>query len=88
MDWQLTALEQMLGRQLEAFDLPGWLFDLDSALNKSSYVMPPRHEQHRWIEELLFAECRRRSLPMASPPQLGKLTNKMASALAEIMGGK
>jgi hypothetical protein len=88
LDWQITALEQMLGRQLESFDLPGWLCDLDAALDRSGYVMPPRREQHRWLEELLFAECKRRALPMAVPPQLGKLTTRMASALSEIMGAR
>jgi len=87
-DWQLDRLNQMLGRQSESFDVLGFLFDLDAALASSGHIVPPQKQQHEWLEQLVFAEARRRALPIANVPKLGKLSTRMADALTSIMGKK
>lgn len=63
-DWQLNDLEQTLGRHVEAFDLMDFLVGLDGSLTKSGDVLPPKPEQHRWLQRLLFEEIERRGLPV------------------------
>jgi hypothetical protein len=85
-DWQLDSLERMLGKHAHAFDLPEFFFTLDSRLAASGEVLPPI--THRWLEEHVFAEARKRGLPVAGGvPSLGKLTNRLLSVTEKLRRG-
>lgn len=76
--WMVDDLIAALGAHLEAFDLDAWFQSVDE---DESRVFP---ETWPWIKTELLAECRRRGLPIAEAPQAGKLTTRLASAMANI----
>ena len=77
--WQIDQLNRMLGRHADEFDTFGWLFDFDQTLAATGDVVPPQHEQQRFIEDALINEARKRGLPMAQTIRMGKLTARMAA---------
>lgn len=79
LDWQVNALTQMLGKHADAFELLEWFFALDHELALSGEVLPPL--THTWLRERTYAEARRRGLPIATTPQLGKLSSRLLSAV-------
>jgi hypothetical protein len=68
MDWQLHAYEQMLGRHADTFDLLSFFGNLDTELVKNGDILPPQKDQHRWLEQLMFAEAEKRGLPVMGRP--------------------
>jgi len=89
-EWFLDRAEQTLGTKLlNEFDIHEWFFTLDTAAAKSEMVIPQR-DNGAWLTEQLVSEATRRGLPVASinnTPPLGKLTTRMANAVADIRNG-
>lgn len=81
-DWMLDDMMQTLGSHTDAFDIHGWLDDLDrKALNNNGVL--PRTEQWAWIQAELLAEVHRRGLPIATSdaePHVSKQTKRLAAA--------
>lgn len=83
-DWQVRDLERMLGAHADAFDLTGFFFDLDARHRTSGQVIPPR-DGGTWLQGQVLGEARRRGLPIAvTPADAGKLTTRLANAVARI----
>lgn len=82
-EWQLDNCMKMLGPLTDDFDLHSWFGDLDQHAAQTNLVIP-RRDGGEWLEARLLEECRRRGLPIAQPQQAGKLSTRLASAMANI----
>lgn len=85
-EWQLDDCSRTLGEHADAFDLHEWFFALD-ALAVSSGLVIPKRDGGDWLQSQLVAEAQRRGLPLrmaSAAPQAGKLTTRLASAIANI----
>ena len=84
-DWQLDDCVKTLGNCLDQFDLHEWFFALDAAAMQANLVIPKR-DGGVWLQAQLVAEAQRRGLPlqMATAPQMGKSTSRLAAAVANI----
>lgn len=85
--WMLNVCVQTLGNHADAFDLHAWFFQLDAEALAANTVVP-RRDNGDWLIGQLVAEAHRRGVPLtmaaAGVPQLGKLSTRLASALANI----
>lgn len=84
-EWMLDDLRKMLGNQTEGFDLHEWFFTLDARAMEAAIVIPQR-DGGAWLLEQTLKEAHRRGLPIAVAdlPTRGKLSTRLAAALAEI----
>jgi uncharacterized protein YdaU (DUF1376 family) len=84
-EWQLDELGRTLGPHLDGFDLHGFFDDLSQRSRSHGLVIPSdRDARWKWLQGQVEAEARRRGLPMASLPAVGKSTTRLATALANI----
>lgn len=84
-EWMFDDHCKILGAHTDSFDLSTWYWDLDARMVRDNLVMPPR-DGGAWLQAELVAEAQRRGLPIrfAMAPQAGKLTTRLASAVANI----
>lgn len=86
-EWMLDDCVKTLGHYTDAFDLHTWFFTLDAAALAANLIVPKR-DGGAWLQEQLLLEAQRRGLPLVfattTAPQLGKLSTRLASALANI----
>ena len=82
-EWMLDDHMKILTTHTDSFDLHEWYFALDARMLREDLIQPKR-DSGAWVESELVAEAQRRgiSLRIASAPSAGKLTTRMASALA------
>lgn len=84
-EWQLDDCARTLGEFVDTFDLHDWFFTLDAQAMRANLVIPKR-DGGEWLQAQLVAEAQRRGLPlqMATMPQMGKGTTRLAAAVANI----
>jgi len=78
--WMVEELTGTLGNYSEQFDLDAWL----QLVDQDGRVYP--EQLWPWLKTEMVAECRRRGYPIAESgaAQAGKLTTRLASAMANI----
>ncbi len=84
-EWMFDKLTQMLGKRTDAFGLDDWFYTLDARAVEADMVLPPK-DGGDWLLAETFKEAHRRGLPIAvtDVPTRGKLSSRLAAALAEI----
>lgn len=69
-DWFLNKAAQILGKNLDTFNIDAWFYALDDELAASKQVVPT-NDNGRWLADKLTAEARRRGLQMVTSEQVG-----------------
>ncbi len=83
-EWQLDDCGRILGEFADDFDLHTWFYALDSMAVNEGLVLPKK-DGGDWLQSQLVTEAQRRGLPLrmaSSVPAAGKLTTRMAEAVA------
>lgn len=85
-EWMFDDCTRTLGEYTDAFDLHEWFYTLDAQAVTDGLVLPKK-DGGEWLQSQLVAEAQRRGLPLrmaSSAPAAGKLTTRLASAIANI----